>query len=289
MLPPPSTRSATVRHNSWTAEIDTHEQGTDDDEDDEDDDEDDDDDSSPSDSDYTYTDVSSDEGFESEGDEAAVREVLDVAAKSLGSTGDAERIGEAIDANRGRPLARAGEGGRNPANAKPAARSPGRPASRPEPDQTILQVRANNVERLRSMCAKQLGDAFGPVHEYLRGVRRKEAPAAASARSGLSSIGPGMFGGEDAVLITEDEIKTSLLRLVRGDERKLQACFAVDMLYFEERSQEFSLSRNASASNTDDEASDSSSEDSDSSDADSEFNEFGTHRRRRGRGPRGGT
>ena len=291
MLPPPSTRSATVRHNSWTAEIDTHEQGTDDDEDDEDDDEDDDDDSSPSDSDYTYTDVSSDEGFDSEGDEAAVREVLDVAAKSLGSTGDAERIGEAIDANRGRPLARAGEGGRNPANAKPAARSPGRPASRPEPDQTILQVRANNVERLRSMCAKQLGDAFGPVHEYLRGVRRKEAAAAAAARTGLSSIGPGMFGGEDAVLITEDEIKTSLLRLVRGDERKLQACFAVDMLCFEERSLEFSLSRNASASNTDDEASDSdtSESDSDSDSSDSEFNEFGTIRRRRGRAPRGGT
>ena len=152
-----------------------------------------------------------------------------------------------------------------------------------------LVIRANNVERLRSMCAKQLGDAFGPVHEYLRGVRRKEAAAAAAARTGLSSIGPGMFGGEDAVLITEDEIKTSLLRLVRGDERKLQACFAVDMLCFEERSLEFSLSRNASASNTDDEALDSSSDDSDSSDADSEFNEFGTLRRRRGREPRGGT
>ena len=129
------------------------------------------------------------------------------------------------------------------------------------------------------------------MHEYLRGVRRKEAAAAAAARTGLSSIGPGMFGGEDAVLITEDEIKTSLLRLVRGDERKLQACFAVDMLCFEERSLEFSLSRNASASNTDDEASDSdtSESDSDSDSSDSEFNEFGTIRRRRGRAPRGGT
>ena len=286
MLPPPSTRSATVRHNSWTAETsnprghDTDDDDTDGD-DDEDDDDDNEDDSSPSDSDYTYTDVSSDGGFESESDEAAVREVLDVAAKSLGSTGDAERMTQAIDANRERESSRGGEGGRNRANAKPAARSPGRPAARPEPDRTILQVRANNVERLRSMCAKQLGDAFGPVHEYLRGVRRKEAAAAASARVGLDSIGPGMFGGENAVLITEDEIKTSLLRLVRGDERKLQACFAVDMLCFEERSLEFSLSRNASASNTDDEDTDSDDSDSDS-DADSDFTEFGTIRRRGG-------
>jgi hypothetical protein len=90
-----------------------------------------------------------------------------------------------------------------------------------------------------------------------------------------------MFGGENAVLITEDEIKTSLLRIVRGDERKLQACFAVDMLCFEERSLEFSLSRNASASNTDDEDTDSDDSDSDS-DADSDFTEFGTIRRRGG-------
>ena len=132
-------------------------------------------------------------------------------------------------------------------------------------DASVVAARANKVARLRAACRAQLGAAFEPVHAFLKSAERRR--------------------------LGDAEARARLLDIARGDETKLAACFAVDMLCFEERSLEFSLSRNASASNTDDEASDSdtSESDSDSDSSDSEFNEFGTIRRRRGRAPRGGT
>jgi hypothetical protein len=58
------------------------------------------------------------------------------------------------------------------------------------------------------MCGAQLGAAFADVHAFLRSARRRRA--------------------DDA------EVKRRLMRLVRGDAAKLAACFAVDMLCFEE-------------------------------------------------------
>ena len=72
----------------------------------------------------------------------------------------------------------------------------------------MVAARAHKVSRLRAMCGAQLGAAFADVHAFLRSARRRRA--------------------DDA------EVKRRLMRLVRGDAAKLAACFAVDMLCFEE-------------------------------------------------------
>ena len=72
----------------------------------------------------------------------------------------------------------------------------------------MVAARAHKVSRLRAMCGAQLGDAFEDVHAFLRSARRRRA--------------------DDA------EVKTRLMALVKNDGAKLAACFAVDMLCFEE-------------------------------------------------------
>lgn len=58
------------------------------------------------------------------------------------------------------------------------------------------------------MCGAQLGEVFAEVHGFLRSARRRHA--------------------------SDSEVKTKLLTLVNNDAAKLAACFAVDMLCFEE-------------------------------------------------------
>lgn len=82
------------------------------------------------------------------------------------------------------------------------------PLPNPPADDSVVAARAHKVSRLRAMCGAQLGAAFADVHAFLRSARRRRA--------------------DDA------EVKRRLMRLVRGDAAKLAACFAVDMLCFEE-------------------------------------------------------
>ena len=85
---------------------------------------------------------------------------------------------------------------------------PESPLPTPPADDSVVAARAHKVSRLRAMCGAQLGAAFADVHAFLRSARRRRA--------------------DDA------EVKRRLMRLVRGDAAKLAACFAVDMLCFEE-------------------------------------------------------
>ena len=78
----------------------------------------------------------------------------------------------------------------------------------PPADDSVVAARAHKVSRLRLMCGAQLGEAFADVHAFLRSARRRRA--------------------DDA------EVKRRLMRLVKNDGAKLAACFAVDMLCFEE-------------------------------------------------------
>ena len=73
----------------------------------------------------------------------------------------------------------------------------------------MVAARAGKVARLRAMCRAQLGDAFDRVHAFLRSARRREAD--------------------------DSEVKARLADLVGGDGARLAACFAVDMLCFEEQ------------------------------------------------------
>jgi hypothetical protein len=82
------------------------------------------------------------------------------------------------------------------------------PLPTPPADDSVVAARAHKVSRLRAMCGAQLGDAFEDVHAFLRSARRRRA--------------------DDA------EVKTRLMALVKNDGAKLAACFAVDMLCFEE-------------------------------------------------------
>ena len=76
-------------------------------------------------------------------------------------------------------------------------------------DAGVVAARAGKVARLRAMCRAQLGDAFDRVHAFLRSARRREAD--------------------------DSEVKARLADLVGGDGARLAACFAVDMLCFEEQ------------------------------------------------------
>ena len=76
-------------------------------------------------------------------------------------------------------------------------------------DAGVVAARARKVARLRAMCRAQLGDAFDRVHAFLRSARRREAD--------------------------DSEVKARLADLVGGDGARLAACFAVDMLCFEEQ------------------------------------------------------
>jgi len=137
-----------------------------------------------------------------ERDAESERAVLLEAAKSLDKE-DAEAVRAAAN----------GENGES-RNRKDASASP-RDASFSEPplptppaDDSVVAARAHKVSRLRAMCGAQLGDAFEDVHAFLRSARRRRA--------------------DDA------EVKTRLMALVKNDGAKLAACFAVDMLCFEE-------------------------------------------------------
>jgi hypothetical protein len=138
-----------------------------------------------------------------ERDAESERAVLLEAAKSLDKE-DAEAVRAAAN----------GENGFSSRNRKDASASP-RDASPSEPplptppaDDSVVAARAHKVSRLRAMCGAQLGDAFEDVHAFLRSARRRRA--------------------DDA------EVKTRLMALVKNDGAKLAACFAVDMLCFEE-------------------------------------------------------
>ena len=85
---------------------------------------------------------------------------------------------------------------------------PESPLPTPPADDSVVAARAHKVSRLRAMCGAQLGAAFADVHAFLRSARRRRA--------------------DDA------EVKRRLMRLVKNDGAKLAACFAVDMLCFEE-------------------------------------------------------
>ena len=75
-------------------------------------------------------------------------------------------------------------------------------------DDSVVAARAHKVSRLRAMCGAQLGDAFHEVHTFMRSARRRQ--------------------------LRDAEVKTRLMHLVNNDPAKLAACFAVDMLCFEE-------------------------------------------------------
>jgi hypothetical protein len=73
----------------------------------------------------------------------------------------------------------------------------------------VVAARANKVARLRAACRAQLGAAFEPVHAFLKSAERRR--------------------------LGDAEARARLLDIARGDETKLAACFAVDMLCFEEQ------------------------------------------------------
>ena len=99
-----------------------------------------------------------------------------------------------------------------PPRSKSNPRAPDSPQSSPLPtppaDDSVVAARAHKVSRLRQMCGAQLGEVFAEVHGFLRSARRRHA--------------------------SDSEVKTKLLTLVNNDAAKLAACFAVDMLCFEE-------------------------------------------------------
>ena len=76
-------------------------------------------------------------------------------------------------------------------------------------DASVVAARANKVARLRAACRAQLGAAFEPVHAFLKSAERRR--------------------------LGDAEARARLLDIARGDETKLAACFAVDMLCFEEQ------------------------------------------------------
>ena len=146
-------------------------------------------------------------------DADAERAVLLEAAKSLDKEdADAMRAAAAEAERRAPPRAEpeAASSARDASTTSDTRDLPTRepPLPNPPADDSVVAARAHKVSRLRAMCGAQLGAAFADVHAFLRSARRRRA--------------------DDA------EVKRRLMRLVRGDAAKLAACFAVDMLCFEE-------------------------------------------------------
>jgi hypothetical protein len=139
-----------------------------------------------------------------ERDVESERAVLLEAAKSLDKE-DAEAVRAAANGENGFSSRNRNDAGPlSPRDAFPSEP----PLPTPPADDSVVAARAHKVSRLRAMCGAQLGDAFEDVHAFLRSARRRRA--------------------DDA------EVKTRLMALVKNDGAKLAACFAVDMLCFEE-------------------------------------------------------
>ena len=163
-----------------------------------------------------------DDTFEAYDSAEETAEMLSVAARSLslggsGSAAEEERRGETgthHDRDREPEPFRSGLDSRDDtANVSAATTSRADDARLVPPptgsDAGVIAARAGKVARLRAMCGAQLGDAFDRVHAFLRSARRREAD--------------------------DSEVKARLAELVGGDGAKLTACFAVDMLCFEEQ------------------------------------------------------
>ena len=159
-----------------------------------------------------------DDTFEAYDSAEETAEMLSVAARSLslggsGSAAEEDRRSD-VGKHRDREPFRSGLDSRDDTANVSAATTSRAEDSRLVPPPTgsdagVVAARAGKVARLRAMCGAQLGDAFDRVHAFLRSARRREAD--------------------------DSEVKARLAELVGGDGAKMAACFAVDMLCFEEQ------------------------------------------------------